>query len=252
MEDWHIKTELSSTISHTFHYTTRRVGVRPALLDYKIVQSIDVDKKLQFQLGHQEFVCTLFKPTDTNYPYINYIIFDPNKELIIFKKITVSDIITHCDRKVVSDNGKDVYADEIVKFFFYKSYYWDQNNVLQAETLPKTKIDIDLRSQAVALLEFIFGEKGFAIQLCEGEKIVNVNDLKLFSKQEKHVTYTYEDKVQLKVLKPDGSTLQEVLYLYGSGATTEENDGARGYFIENIGFYGKETCEEAFHILFSK
>jgi len=262
LEDRHIKTELSSTICHTFHYTTRKVGVEPVTLKYQIVQSIHFNKKLRFEQGHQEFVSTLFEPTDTKYPYVDYIIFDPNKKLIIFKQITVREVIAHLGRTVVSNEGKDVYVDEIVKFFFYKSYYWDQENSLKSFSVDK-KISLERhdkelnvprepRSQAVALLEFIFGQKGFTIQLCQGGKIVNVSNLDLFTKQQKQITYTYEDKVKLQVLKPDGSLLQNVFYLYGSGVTTNENDGIRDYFIENIGFYGKETCEETFHIPFSE
>jgi len=156
----------------------------------------------------------LIEPNRENFPHIDYIIFDPLTNLVIFKQITMQTIEEHIKEKLdnIPENYK--YFPELYKFLIKKSYKWKIENENEVLYQPKKEDIIPDKSLAEGLLEMIFGEKGFKSEIINNE---------------------------INFKNPKGEIMNNVFILYGSGKSKGENKNIPK--IKNLRYYTKEEME---------
>jgi hypothetical protein len=208
------KLDLCRSINHKCYLSNNNKNIKPANINYYVTKEISFDK-IRFEEGKmiENSETILLNPTSSNFAYIDYIIFDPKLNLVIFKQLTLLKISDHMKVKDMENIPSEFKKKaQLYKLLVKKGRVWSNENILIE---PKNIIEPDkTRTLAEGILEMIFGEKGFKSDIIN-EEIIFKN--------------------------PKGEIMNNIFILYGSAKTKSENENSiKKLNIKNIKYFNIE------------
>jgi hypothetical protein len=117
------------------------------------VDGLDYMENLQIGEGSKYVKTTLLWTTQKLFPYIDYVIYNPETKSVIFKQISMSTITKHLKKD--SEQFQEKFpglegVSEVIKFLFYEIYAWDHGYRLCEKGTGKSMCQL--------ILQLLFGK----------------------------------------------------------------------------------------------
>lgn len=208
--------------SFSFELRNLEKQTSPSKLCYT-VKEIYKFKEMNLKCNFEITQTTLIIPMDSNYPYIDYIIYIPDTKTLVFKQITMSTIQNHIQKCNFLLDQEDLYK-----------YYYPVKEVMHLLFLKKYSIENDIVTEKK-------NEKGsFSLCECLIKFILNVEPIITIENEEFVVKDKNNNRIHLQIVYASGSSLEDNKWKYPSGC-----DHNKYKLLKNIQYYCKDELKKS-------